>query len=169
MTNDSSGAAPSSKPVTFWSFPEAAYEKYAHTANEMGENAKDSFESTYVAQSARIMDETPKLLEFDKLFSITPKGVIQFENLPKSTRLYAKSLRRNQMLFGSLHNIDGLIDIARAVVQDKKSRLNKSESNKLTDLDDEDLEKICKALVQIKTDISNVNVIIAKMGSLQQG
>jgi hypothetical protein len=169
MTNDSSGAAPSSKPVTFWSFPEAAYEKYAHTASEMGDIAKDSFESSYAAQSARIMDETPKLLEFDKLFSKTPNGVIHYELLPKSTRLYAKSLRRSQTLFGSLDNIDGLIDIAREVVKYKKSRLEKSKANELQDLDEEESEKICRALVQIKTDISNVNVIFAKMGSLQQG
>lgn len=149
-----------SGPVRVYTIPAEAHKQYAHNVHEAETGLEiGSVPSTAASVATRIIDAIQKHTAFDVLFSVRPRGIVHFEDLPRAdARLYALHLRMGQRLFGMPKNIDLMMELVGQVTKKEDDREVKEEG-----------ETIATALKQVKEEVHNALSAYARMAGLTQG
>lgn len=156
--------------VKIYSIPQEAHMRYAHDIGiSEGAFSRDVTASALASSATTILDRGPKHTAFDLLFSMAPKGLVYSESPPfYFTQLRASVSKQAEYLFGSIQNLDSMVDVIRNVVdKDKKDRQGASGSEK--EEEEEDGIKLTDAMHQLKVLYRDRAFVYSKIGSLIQG
>lgn len=160
MTDSSSSTNNKMGPVTYWNFPENAYEKYAQDARTIEAWNKDQINAPNIAKSTQVVDETKKPSEFDQLFGTSTKGIIKYESIFEGLTAYSGFKQTNLNLFGSLDNLKSKME---EVINFSTSTPDLSGS---ISLESEKIINLQKCLVGLCKDRESIS---ANMGKLLKG
>ena len=70
MTESSQTNSSGARPINVWNIPPDAYEQYAKNAAISDGLLEESFSSTVINNSARIINDVAQLTDFEKMFGV---------------------------------------------------------------------------------------------------
>ncbi|MDR3624962.1 MAG: hypothetical protein P4L16_07485 [Chlamydiales bacterium] len=156
--------------VKIYSIPQDAHTRYAHdTEASEGAFSRDVVASYLASSATTVMDRGPKYSVFEQLFSLSPKGIVYSESPPSFfTQLRSSVSKQAETLFGSLQNLDSMMEVIRNVTdKDKKDRQQGDE--KEDEKEENESLKLTDVMQQLKILYRDRSFVYSKIGSLIQG